>query len=160
MRMEEQSSRLGNGRFSSISVASHTTHRAVRQWAVQSYSRPDMVCCLFSFPHPCRLSYISYVLHQGYALICNRCRTPAWNIHSNRQIGLFGPSLFPGTMASADSSHFDFLGVALCEASWDKSLLFPRLPLWFTPWSYVCLLDSLLLANSPVHNALISHFCS
>ena len=71
----------------------------------------DIVCCLFSFPHPCRLSYISYVLHQGYALICNRCRTPARNIHSNRQIGLFGPSLFPGTMASADSSHFDFLGV-------------------------------------------------
>ena len=100
----------------------------------------DIVCCLFSFPHPCGLSYISYVLHQGYALICNRCRTPARNIHSNRQIGFFGPSLFLGTMASADSSHFDFLGVALCEASWDKSLLFPRLPLWFTPWSYVCLL--------------------
>ena len=120
----------------------------------------DIVCCLFSFPHPCRLSYISYVLHQGYALICNRCRTPARNIHSNRQIGLFGPSLFLGTMTSADSSHFDFLGATLCEASWDKSLLFPRLPLWFTPWSYVCLLGSLLLANSPVHNALISHFCS
>ena len=89
----------------------------------------DIVCCLFSFPHPCRLSYISYVLHQGYALICNRCRTPARNIHSNRQIGLFGPSLFLGTMTSADSSHFDFLGATLCEASWDKSLLFPRLPL-------------------------------
>ena len=100
----------------------------------------DIVCCLFSFPHPCRLSYISYVLHQGYALICNWCRTPARNIHSIRQIGLFGPSLFLGTMASADSSHFDFLGVALYEVSWDKSMLFPRLPLWFTPWSYVCLL--------------------
>ena len=50
-----------------------------------------------------------------------------WNIHSNRQIE-FGPSLFPGTMASADSSHFDFLGVALCEVSWDKSMFFPRLP--------------------------------
>ena len=56
-------------------------------------------------------------------------RTVTWNIHSNRQIGLFGPSLFPGTMTSADSSHFDFLGVALCEVSWDKSMLFPRLPL-------------------------------
>ena len=56
-------------------------------------------------------------------------RIVTWNIHSNRQIGLFGPSLFPGTMTSADSSHFDFLGVALCEVSWDKSLLFPRLPL-------------------------------
>ena len=100
----------------------------------------DIVYCLFSFQHPCRLSYISYVLHQGYALICNWCRTPARNIHSIRQIGLFGPSLFLGTMASADSSHFDFLGVALCEVSWDKSMLFPRLPLWFTPWSYVCLL--------------------
>ena len=100
----------------------------------------DIVYCLFSFQHPCRLSYISYVLHQGYALICNRCRTPARNIHSIRQIGLFGPSLFLGTMASADSSHFDFLGVALCEVSWDKAMLFPRLPLWFTPWSYVCLL--------------------
>ena len=100
----------------------------------------DIVYCLFSFQHPCRLSYISYVLHQGYALICNRCRTPARNIHSIRQIGLFGPSLFLGTIASADSSHFDFLGVALCEVSWDKSMLFPRLPLWFTPWSYVCLL--------------------
>ena len=100
----------------------------------------DIVYCLFSFPHPCRLSYISYVLHQGYALICNWCRTPARNIHSIRQIGLFGPSLFLGTMASADSSHFDLLGVALCEVSWDKAMLFPRLPLWFTPWSYVCLL--------------------
>ena len=100
----------------------------------------DIVCCLFSFQHPCRLSYISYVLHQGYALICNRCRTPARNIHSIRQIGLFGPSLFLGTMASADFSHFDFLGVALCEVSWDKSMLFPRLPLWFTSWNYGCLL--------------------
>ena len=109
----------------------------------------DIVCCLFSFPHPCRLSYISYVLHQGYALICNRCRTPARNIHSIRQIGLFGPSLFLGTMASADSSHFDFLGVALCEVSWDKSMFFPRLPLWFTPWSYVCLLGFVASCQLP-----------
>ena len=51
-----ESSRLGKGSSSSISVASHTTHRAVRQWAVQSYSRPNMVCCLFSFPLPCEHS--------------------------------------------------------------------------------------------------------
>ena len=55
-------------------------------------------------------------------------RIVTWHIHSIRQIGLFGPSLFLGTMASTDSSHFDFLGVALCEVSWDKSMFFPRLP--------------------------------
>ena len=53
-----KSSRLGNGRSSSISVHSHTTHRAVRQWAIQSYSRPNMICCLFSFPLPCEPSYV------------------------------------------------------------------------------------------------------
>ena len=69
-----KSSRLGNGRSSSISVASHTTHRAVRQWAVQSYSRPNMVCCLFSFPLPCESSCVSYHLLQGYALAETQCR--------------------------------------------------------------------------------------
>ena len=53
-------------------------------------------------------------------------------------------------MTSADSSHFDFLGVTLCEASWDKSLLFP-VTRDFHPGTTVHLFGLyLLLASSPV----------
>lgn len=46
------------------------------------------------FPLPCESSYVSYRLLQGYASTKMPCRIIAWDIHSNRQIGLFGPSLF------------------------------------------------------------------
>ena len=120
----------------------------------------DIVCCLFSFPHPCRLSYISYVLHQGYALICNWCRTPARNIHSIRQIGLFGPSLFLGTMALL-TPHTSIFQVLPCMRSHGISqcsfLVYPcdlRHGVTFVFWAL------LLLANLPVQSALVSHFCS
>ena len=50
-------------------------------------------------------------------------RTITWNTHSNQQIGLFGPSLFPGTMASADFleqtfSDFEFLQISHTPRYW------------------------------------------
>ena len=96
-----KSSRLGNGRSSSISVASHTTHRAVRQWAVQSYSRPDRSAAFSPFRF-CVNPSVFLSSKPWLRLGLDPRRTITWNAHSNRQIGLFGPFLFPGTMASAD----------------------------------------------------------
>ena len=49
---------------------------------------------------------------------------------------------------------------AACETSRDKSPVFPRLPAWFTPVSYGCLLDFAVVSQLIRQRRLISGFCS
>ncbi len=70
------------------------------------------------------------------------------NIHLIRHTNVFSPSRISGTMTSADSLYIAVARLSHpYKVSWDKPLLFPRLPSQFTHWSYDCLLDFALFCK-------------
>ena len=53
-----------------------------------------------------------------------------------------------------------YYGCSACETSRDKSSIFPRLPVWFTHMSYVCLLDFIASSRLIHHMSLGIRFLS